>query len=103
MDWTQITASIVLRRGGDTGFDYVRIGLNGVGSTPLRPRKAEEAVRQHGQRSDWMAFAASLDSDIEPSSDLVYSAAYKRRLAAVALRRAIDGALASLAQNGTAQ
>jgi carbon-monoxide dehydrogenase medium subunit len=103
MDWTQITASVVLTHGGDNGLDHVRIGLNGVGPTPSRPRKAEEAVRQHGQRSDWLAFAASLDQDIEPSSDLVYSAAYKRRLAAVALRRAIDGALASLSQNGAAR
>jgi aerobic carbon-monoxide dehydrogenase medium subunit len=102
MDWTQITASVVLRRGGDNGFDHVRIGLNGVGPTPSRPRKAEEAVRQHGQHSHWSALTASLDEDIEPSSDLVYSAAHKRRLAAVALQRAIDGALASLAQNGVA-
>jgi carbon-monoxide dehydrogenase medium subunit len=103
MDWTQITASVVLTHGGHDELNHVRIGLNGVGPAPSRPRKAEEAVRQHCQCSDWMALAASLDSDIEPSSDLMYSAEHKRRLAAVALRRAIDGALASLAQNGAAQ
>jgi carbon-monoxide dehydrogenase medium subunit len=96
MDFTQITASVAVTRGHGDAIERVSIGLNGVGATPSRPRRTEVALRQLNQASDWSDIAASLDQEIEPTSDLAYSAGYKRRLAAVALRRAFNRALSSI-------
>jgi hypothetical protein len=43
--------------------------------------------------TDWTAIGNALNREIEPQSDLVYSADFKRHLALVALRRAIERAL----------
>src|SRR5262249_24755601 len=102
MDFTQITASIVITR-RSTEIEQVRIGLNGVGPTPSRPRLTEAALRQINRARGWTEIAASLDRQIEPTHDLIYSAEYKRRLAAIAVRRAFDRALLAAPETRVAQ
>jgi aerobic carbon-monoxide dehydrogenase medium subunit len=93
MDWTQITASIAfVLRGG--AISEPRIGMNGVVNTPSRPRNVEQVL--HGRNPNeiiWSAIAATLDAEIAPTGDLVYSADYKRHLAKVTLKRAFQRAL----------
>ena len=91
MDWTLITASVMLT--GDGAIADIRIGMNGVGPTPSRPRKTEAALRGWSA-GNWETAAAALNEEIDPPGDLVYSAGFKRRLAAVALKRAVEHALA---------
>jgi carbon-monoxide dehydrogenase medium subunit len=64
--------------------DYALVGLAaGVGTTPVRARTAETALAG----GDLDAAVAALAGDLEPSGDVHASAAAKRHLAAVLLRR----------------
>lgn len=93
MDFTQITVSVVLAPAKGSAIGSVRIGMNGVGNTPNRPRAAEQAIEAApGGAIDWSAVGDALNREIEPQSDLVYSADFKRHLALVALRRAVERA-----------
>ena len=67
--------------------------MGGVGITPVRATGAEAALR--GRAPDKDAFALmgeALGSEIEPLADHLYSADYKRHVAAVMLRRAVTRA-----------
>ncbi len=103
MDWTQITTSVELTldpRG--ERILHARIGMNGVGATPVRPRAAEAVLLSKTPRNyDWRELGAVLEREIEPQGDLVYSANFKKHLGAVSLRRAVERACAS-AMSGSA-
>lgn len=94
MDFTQITASVVMAPAGGDAVGDIRIGMNGVANTPNRPRATEKliATARHGA-IDWNAVGDALNEEIEPQGDLVYSKNFKRHLALVALRRAIEQAV----------
>jgi aerobic carbon-monoxide dehydrogenase medium subunit len=92
MDFTQITAAVVVVRGRFDEIAEIRIGISGAGPAPHRPTNTEAAL--HGSSAiDWPVVASVLDQEINPQGDLVYSEKYKRRLAAVTLRRAVERAL----------
>jgi carbon-monoxide dehydrogenase medium subunit len=94
MDFTQITVAVVLTPAKCSATGSIRIGMNGVGNTPNRPRAAEKAIEAaSGGAIDWSAVGEALNGEIEPQGDLVYSADFKRHLALVALRRAVERAL----------
>jgi carbon-monoxide dehydrogenase medium subunit len=61
----------------------IRLAYFGVGTTPVRARTAETALAG----GDLDAAVAALASDLDPSGDVHASAAAKRHLAAVLLRR----------------
>jgi aerobic carbon-monoxide dehydrogenase medium subunit len=61
----------------------IRLAYFGVGTTPVRARTAETALAG----GDLDAAVAALASDLEPSGDVHASAAAKRHLAAVLVRR----------------
>lgn len=61
----------------------IRLAYFGVGTTPVRARTAETALAG----GDLDAAVAALAGDVEPSGDVHASAAAKRHLAAVLLRR----------------
>lgn len=100
MDFTQITAAVVIAPAkGVPGA--LRIGMNGVAATPSRPRATERLIAgvltdapDAFGAIDWAAVADTLNGEIEPEDDLVYSQGFKRHLGLVALRRAIAQALA---------
>lgn len=100
MDWTQISASVALVQGGGV-IERIRIGMNGVANSPNRPRGVERLMTQSGAGGiDWNAVADTLDGEISPQGDLVYSEPFKRRLAVVALRRAVESARAPSVETG---
>ncbi|EKP95612.1 FAD binding domain-containing protein [Thermaerobacter subterraneus] len=70
-----------------------RLGLAGVGPVPCRARGAEAylAGREPGEAT-WKEAAALVEDEVEPDSDLHASSAYRRQLAGVLARRALDQA-----------
>jgi carbon-monoxide dehydrogenase medium subunit len=84
-----IVAVAATVRGGAGAIAEARIGLTNMGSTPLRARASEEALRGGG---DIAAAAALADQDTNPPSDLNGQASYRRHLARVLTGRALTTA-----------
>jgi aerobic carbon-monoxide dehydrogenase medium subunit len=72
----------------------VRIGLGSAGSTPIRARQAEDALRgQPLTDENLRAAAAVAKTEVDPISDIRGSAEYKRDMAEVWVRRTLERAL----------
>jgi aerobic carbon-monoxide dehydrogenase medium subunit len=90
-DWATVGVACVVRTEngsiGDAG-----IGLVSMGSTPLRATAVESALR--GASPDTVAQAAeAADEGTSPPSDTAASAEFRRHLARVLVRRALEEAL----------
>jgi aerobic carbon-monoxide dehydrogenase medium subunit len=81
-DWAIVGVACV--RNGATG-----IGLVNMGSTPVRAAAAEEALAGGASAAD---AAAKADEGTEPTADLNASEEYRRHLARVLVRRALEEA-----------
>jgi len=91
-DWAMVAVSALVRKSGDSVED-VRIGLTNMGTTPLRAKGVEEALRGQPLNAESIAAAAErADEGTEPPSDLNASADYKRHLARVLCARALKEA-----------
>ena len=91
-DWAMVAVSALLRVQDGVCAD-VRIGLTNMGGTPLRATAAEEAMR--GQPLEAGAIARAAEQAAEgtsPPADLNASSDYKRHLARVLCRRALERA-----------
>jgi aerobic carbon-monoxide dehydrogenase medium subunit len=94
-DWAMVGVCALVKRGADGSCEDVRIGLTNMGSTPLRARAAEDALRGGALDAAAIAAAAEHAADgTEPPSDLNATADYKRHLARVLCRRALMEATA---------
>jgi aerobic carbon-monoxide dehydrogenase medium subunit len=92
-DWAMVAVCAMVKKAGDGSFEDVRIALTNMGSTPLRASAAEAALR--GKGSDAIAAAAEQAADgTDPPGDLNASPDYKRHLARVLTRRALEEAAA---------
>ena len=90
-DWAVVGAAAVVERSNGT-IGSARIGLTNMGSTPLRATAAESALS--GADPSAVAEATgSADEGTSPSSDIAASAEYRRHLARVLSRRAVEEAL----------
>jgi carbon-monoxide dehydrogenase medium subunit len=90
-DWAMVGVAALVR-GSDT-FEDVRIGLTHMGSTPLRATQVEQALI--GQPIEAGAIRAAAEAAAEgtdPPGDLNATPDYKRHLARVLVRRAIEQA-----------
>jgi carbon-monoxide dehydrogenase medium subunit len=99
-DYATVSAAAVLTldKTGKTIND-VRIALGSVGVTPIRATEAEAVLR--GQPVKTEAFVEAGEKAkgaVDPVSDFRGSAAYKKEMAGVFVRRALEKALASLRQ-----
>ena len=84
-------------------FTDVRIALGSVGTTPIRAREAEAALRGQRVKSEGLREAAEkVKQAVDPVSDFRGSAAYKKEMAAVFVRRALEMALDDLSQKSKA-
>jgi aerobic carbon-monoxide dehydrogenase medium subunit len=91
-DWAMVGVSALVRKDGDTIAD-VRVGLTNMGSVPLRARAVEEALRGQSATAESIARAAEQAAEgTNPPADLNASADYKRHLARVMTRRALETA-----------
>jgi aerobic carbon-monoxide dehydrogenase medium subunit len=77
------------------GDDITRaaIGLFGVGGTPIRATAAEQALVAGGAGADLAAIAREAAAPLDPSDDIHASAAYRKQVAAVVVRRALSRAI----------
>ena len=92
-DWAMVGVVAWVKKAGDGSCEDVRIGLTHMGSTPLRATAAEDALRGGALDADAIAAAAEHAADgTEPPADLNASAEYKRHLARVLTRRALEQA-----------
>lgn len=82
----------------------VRIVLGSVGSTPIRARQAEAVLRGQPVKAEALREAAEkAKGEVDPVSDFRGSAAYKKEMAAVFVRRALEKALEGLSRKGKFQ
>jgi carbon-monoxide dehydrogenase medium subunit len=88
-DWAMVGVCALVK--GD--FEDVRIAFTNMGTTPLRASAAEEVVRGQGRDAIPQAAEAAADGT-DPPSDLNATAEYKRHLARVLTRRALEKATA---------
>jgi carbon-monoxide dehydrogenase medium subunit len=92
-DWAMVAACALVKKASDGSCEDVRIGLTHMGSTPLRARAAEEALRGGGLDAEAIARAAEQAAEgTEPPGDLNAAPDYKRHLARVLSRRALEEA-----------
>jgi carbon-monoxide dehydrogenase medium subunit len=80
-DWA-IVGALAVRANGTT-----RVGLVNMGSTPLRATAVEQALAGGASPGD---AAEQADAGTEPSADLNASVEYRRHLARVLVRRALE-------------
>jgi aerobic carbon-monoxide dehydrogenase medium subunit len=77
----------------------VRIALGSVGTTPIRATAAEDVLRGQPLKSEAFSEAGEKAKEaVDPISDFRGSAGYKREMAAVFVRRALERALADVRQ-----
>lgn len=85
-----VAAQVTVDRGG--AIEQARLGLFGVGATPVRPIEAEQMlVGAKGDRPIRDAAAAAAES-CDPRSDPTASGAYRKEMVAVYCRRAVEEA-----------
>jgi carbon-monoxide dehydrogenase medium subunit len=94
-DWAMVAVCALVRVEGGVCSD-VRIGLTHMASTPLRATAVEDALRGQPLSGDAIARAAEQAAEgTSPPADLNASAEYKRHLARVLCRRALEQAAAA--------
>jgi aerobic carbon-monoxide dehydrogenase medium subunit len=99
-DYATVSAAAVLTldKTGKTIND-VRIALGSVGVTPIRATAAEAVLRGQPVKAEAFAEAGEKAKEaVDPVSDFRGSAAYKKEMAGVFVRRALEKALATLRQ-----
>ncbi len=91
-DWAMVGVSALVKRSGDT-IEDARVGLTNMGSVPMRAKAVEDALRGQPATADSIARAAEEAAEgTHPPADLNASADYKRHLARVMARRALETA-----------
>ena len=92
-DWAMVGVCALVKRGADGGCEDVRVALTNMGSTPLRARAVEDSLRGGGLDAGALQAAAEQAAEgTDPPADLNASAEYKRHLARVLVRRALERA-----------
>jgi carbon-monoxide dehydrogenase medium subunit len=92
-DWAMVAVCALVKKAPDGTCEDVRIGLTHMGSTPLRAAASEQALRGKPLDAGTIADAADQAAEgTEPPADLNASAEYKRHLARVLTRRALEDA-----------
>lgn len=90
-DWAIVGVAAVVEK-SNGGIGSARIGLTSMGSTPIRATAVEEALS--GASPDAVAEASqSADEGTSPATDDAASAEFRRHLARVWTRRAVEEAL----------
>jgi aerobic carbon-monoxide dehydrogenase medium subunit len=92
-DWAMVGVVALVKKAGDGSCEDVRIGLTHMGSTPLRASAVESALRGQGLDAQSIASAAEQAAEgTDPPGDLNATPDYKRHLARVLTRRALEQA-----------
>ena len=90
-DFAMAGAAAVLRLGDDRRIEDARIVCTSVAPTPRRVPEAEDLLRGQEVTGELLArVEAAVASRLEPGEQLKASAGYKRRVAGVLARRAVE-------------
>jgi len=96
-DLAMVGVATAITLGRDGVCEDVRLGLAGVGSTPIRASKAEDALKRKKPHARLIEEAAARASEASnPSSDIQGSAEYKREMVKVYVKRAIRQSLSRI-------
>ena len=104
-DYATVSAAAVLTldKNNKTIID-ARIALGSVGTTPIRATAAEALLRGQPVKAEAFAEAAEKAKEaVDPVSDFRGSAGYKKEMAGVFVRRALEKALANIRQQSKAK
>lgn len=94
---TVSAAAVVTLDRSKKAFADVRIAMGSVGTTPIRAKEAEAVLRGQPVKGDAIREAAEKAKQaVDPISDFRGSAAYKKEMVGVFVRRALEKALESL-------
>ncbi len=94
---TVSSAAVVTLDRAKKKFTDVRIALGSVGPTPIRALEAEEVLRGQPVKAEALREAGEKAKlAVDPISDFRGSDAYKKEMAGVFVRRALEQALSSL-------
>jgi carbon-monoxide dehydrogenase medium subunit len=94
-DWAMVAVSVLLKA-SDGQCEDVRVGLTNMGSVPLRASAVEDALRGQPLTPENITRAAEQAAEgTDPPADLNASEEYKRHLARVLTRRALEEAVGS--------
>lgn len=101
-DYATVSAAAVIAPDGAGNCRAARVALGSVGLTPLRARAVEDALQGRPLTADNIAAAATTVAElVDPLDDHRGSAEYKREMAVVFTRRAVEqAATAALAGQG---
>lgn len=89
-DFATVSVAATVRLGENGDCEDVRLALGAVATTPVRARRAEEALRgKRITRETIDAAATIVAQEIDPLDDARGSAGYKREMASVWTRRAL--------------
>ncbi|HEX2413142.1 MAG TPA: xanthine dehydrogenase family protein subunit M [Solirubrobacteraceae bacterium] len=92
-DWAMVAVCALVKKGADGSCEDVRIGLTHMGTTPLRATATEQALRGQPLDAEHIRAAAEQAAEgTDPPTDLNATADYKRHLARVLCRRALEQA-----------
>ena len=92
-DWAMVGVAALVKKGADGSCEDVRIGLMNMASTPIRASAAENALRGGALDAESVAAAAGQAAEgTDPPGDLNATPEYKRHLARVLTRRALEEA-----------
>ena len=95
-DYATVSVAAMLQLGVDGSCEEARVALGAVATTPIRARKVEDALRGQRLTPQMVADTAALVRDeVDPLDDLRGSATYKRDMARVWTRRALQELLDS--------
>ena len=90
-DWAVVGVAAVIERSNGT-ISSARIGLTNMGSTPLRATAAEGAL-SGADAGSVAEVTQNADEGTSPAADIAASSEYRRHLARVLTRRAVEEAL----------
>ena len=92
-DWAMVAVCALVKQAQDGTCQDVRVGLTNMANVPLRATAVEEALRGQPLSAESIASAAEQAAEgTSPPADLNASADYKRHLARVLCRRALEDA-----------
>jgi aerobic carbon-monoxide dehydrogenase medium subunit len=89
-----VSAGALVRRATDGTCEDVRVAIGGVSGAPIRATATEQALQGQPLTPESIAAAAALAAEgTDPDGDIYASAEYRRHLATVYARRAIEAAV----------
>jgi carbon-monoxide dehydrogenase medium subunit len=91
-DFAIVSAAALLTLDADGRIDRASVTLGGVGAVPLRLTEAEDALQGLLPNPALFAKAAAMGDAIDAMEDAQVPAWYRRRLAVVLVRRALETA-----------